>query len=335
MSQKRHQHFERKKSQSNGTCITDRSSIIEAFEQHEKKEIQEIPDYVGNFLGSFGKWQLRTILLIYLCKIPSSWFMSCVIFTAPTPEHGEVFCKPPEQTKKWIKIAYSSKRDELDQEVTIDFCNLYEDAKNKVIKFLNDSHSLNTIEEIDIFETPEKDSILVPCKTFENKKIYNSIITQFDLYCSRDILVAVTQFFHLFGVLCGGIIATNMLKFIEPRRVMLIGMITQIICGNITGHSHTFEMHMIFRCLSAICCGLMYTAGGLICEENLNYILKLCRLFYLFLKLFCSVSMPIDTEFLWVLKSFKSFNFFWNDFFPCKTERLLWWPEKGLKTAFP
>lgn len=265
------QQRERGKCLNNGACITERSSIIETFEQHDNIETHEVPDYIGNFLGAFGRWQLRTILLIYLCKIPSSWFMSCVIFTAPTPEHGEVFCKPPDPSKKWIKIAYTSKRDELDQEVTIDFCNIYEDAKDHVTRFLNESHSINKLDDIDLFETPEKDSILVPCKTFEHRKIYNSIITQFDLYCSRDILVAVTQFFHLFGVLCGGIIATNMLKFIEPRRVMLIGMITQIICGNITGHAHTFILHMIFRCLSAICCGLMYTAGGLICKDNFSF----------------------------------------------------------------
>jgi hypothetical protein len=254
----------------NGVCVNDKASIIETFEyqQSESTEKGETPDYIGNFLGAFGRWQLRTILLIYLTKLPSSWFMSCVIFTAPTPEHGEIFCKPTEQTKKWVKIAYSAKADSLDQEVSIDFCNVYEDAKNHVMRFLNDSHSKTKIDDIDFVDTPERDSILVPCKTFEHKQIYNSIITQYDLYCSRDILVAVTQFFHLFGVLCGGIIATNLLKFIEPRRVMLIGMITQIICGNITGHAHTFELHMIFRCLSASCCGLMYTAGGLICEYN-------------------------------------------------------------------
>jgi hypothetical protein len=268
MSLKRHQQRERSKCLKNGACVKDRTSIIEAFEQHEPNEVHESLDYVGNFLGAFGRWQLRTILLIYLCKIPSSWFMSCVIFTAPTPEHGEVFCTPNQKdtSKKWIKIAYTSKRDELDQEVTIDFCNIYEDAKEHVERFLNDSQSTNKVDDIDLFETPEHNSILVPCRTFEHKKIYHSIITQYDLYCSRDILVAVTQFFHLFGVLCGGIIATNMLKFIEPRRVMLIGMITQIICGNITGHAHTFELHMVFRCLSAVCCGLMYTAGSLICK---------------------------------------------------------------------
>lgn len=43
-------------------------------------------------------------------------------------------------------------------------------------------------------------------------------------------------------------------------------VLQQILCGNLTGWVNIFELHMIFRCLSALCCGLMYTAGGLICE---------------------------------------------------------------------
>uniref|UniRef100_A0A8D8HMM8 (northern house mosquito) hypothetical protein n=1 Tax=Culex pipiens TaxID=7175 RepID=A0A8D8HMM8_CULPI len=49
---------------------------------------------------------------------------------------------------------------------------------------------------------------------------------------------------------------------------MLLGMYAQILCGCITGLVDVFELHMMFRCLSAICCGLMYTAGGVIISEN-------------------------------------------------------------------
>ena len=53
---------------------------------------------------------------------------------------------------------------------------------------------------------------------------------------------------------------------------MLIGMVTQIICGNLTGLVNMFELHMFFRCLSAVCCALMYTAGGAICKTLLRFI---------------------------------------------------------------
>lgn len=165
----------------------------------------------------------------------------------------------------WIKIAHPLNADRRDQEFPIDYCNVYEDAQEHIRNFLNGTDD----DSIDLFHIPPTNSSkLVPCESFEERPHYTSIITQFDLYCSRDILVAVTQFFHLFGVLCGGIVTNYMMKVIEPRQTMLIGMITQIVCGNLTGWVNIFELHMFFRCLSAVCCGLMYTAGALICELN-------------------------------------------------------------------
>lgn len=228
-------------------------------------------DFIGDFLGPIGKWQIRTIFLIYLVKIPSSWFMACLIFTAPTPEHGEIFCRPPVTNMsemEWIKMAHPIKERRTDQEVIIDFCNIHEDVHHHITEFLNKTNNFDAkFEDFDVFNvTIGHEKKLLPCEAFEHRPQYTSIITQFDLYCSREILIAVTQFFHLFGVLCGGIVTTYMMKYIEPRQCMLFGMFTQILCGNLTGWANMFELHMFFRCLSAVCCGLMYTAGGVICK---------------------------------------------------------------------
>lgn len=229
-------------------------------------------DFIGEFLGPIGKWQLRTILIVYLTKIPSSWFMACLIFTAPTPKRGEIFCKPPmndiENSTEWIRAAHPIKDLRADQEVLIDFCNIKKDALDHVKYYLKKHSELtDKPEDFDLFNlTKPGSSKLIPCSHFVEDPNYNSIITEYDLYCSRDILVSVTQFCHLFGVLSGGIITNYMLKYIEPRQVMLIGIITQIICGNLTGWATTFELHIFFRCLSAACCALMYTAGGVICR---------------------------------------------------------------------
>lgn len=47
---------------------------------------------------------------------------------------------------------------------------------------------------------------------------------------------------------------------------MLFGMVTQIICGCITGLTSQFGIHMFFRFLSAVCCAQMFTAGQMICK---------------------------------------------------------------------
>ncbi|XP_038106502.1 organic cation transporter-like protein [Culex quinquefasciatus] len=131
--------------------------------------------------------------------------------------------------------------------------------------FLHLQHFKNS--DVKPWIKPGHGSKIIPCDTFEHHAEYQSIITQFDLVCSRDILVATTQFFHLFGVLLGGIITTKLLETISPRNTMLLGMYAQILCGCITGLVDVFELHMMFRCLSAICCGLMYTAGGVIMSD--------------------------------------------------------------------
>lgn len=178
-------------------------------------KMQSKVDAVGKITGEWGKWQLRTVLLIFLCKIPSSWFMACIIFTAPAPRHGEFFCKPPESLSprnhtKWIKVSHPALEEAEDHEFNIDFCNVYQDALEHAHQYYHYQHPEM---EPRLWDEPSvKNATVIPCKAFEHKSDYPSLITQFDLVCSRDILVAVTQFFHLFGVLTGGLLANQLLK---------------------------------------------------------------------------------------------------------------------------
>lgn len=195
------------------------ASIVSRSSQRKKSIVDEIDvpsmitmnskDVIGRSVGDWGRWQFRAVFLIFLVKIPSSWFMACIIFTAPAPKHGEFFCKPPipipaVNHTEYIKISHPV-LEANEQELKIDFCNVYEDALDHLHLYFNGS------EGIDPRIRPNSSSKIVPCDTFEHHADYKSIITDFDLVCSKDILVATTQFFHLFGVLCGGLVATKFL----------------------------------------------------------------------------------------------------------------------------
>lgn len=52
---------------------------------------------------------------------------------------------------------------------------------------------------------------------------------------------------------------------------MLIGMFMQIVCGCLCGVVGMFELHVIFRFLTAIACALMYTSGQLIRKSTSIY----------------------------------------------------------------
>lgn len=161
-------------------------SVRHRFDNNRKRAMQDT-DVISQVIGNWGRWQLRAVLLIYLCKIPSAWFMACIIFTAPTPRNGEFFCRAPTDIAASFPGANESEslwsvhRASQKQSLEVDFCLEHNDTK-------------------------------APCQQFEHSSPFNSLVTEFDLVCSKTILIAVTQFFHLFGVLTGGILAN---KFLE------------------------------------------------------------------------------------------------------------------------
>lgn len=157
-----------------------------------RTSLQKQPKCVADLIGDWGVWQLRTVLLIFLCKIPAAWFMACLLFTAPFAKSGEYRCK---QTTLTTMMTNPVEFTALDHPQTsnggIDVCHVY---RNKTYK-----SSMEYLQDTE------------PCTAFEHHSAFDSLVTQFDLVCSRTILIAVTQFAHLCGVLTGGIFATKLL----------------------------------------------------------------------------------------------------------------------------
>lgn len=156
-------------------------------------------DVIGDVIGDWGRWQFRSVILIYLCKIPSAWFMACVIFTAPTPNPGEFYCQGSETnliTDKNVWIQQMHPHVTQDEVYNIDFCSTYNLTHNH-----NNSYSVEYGKDI-----------LVPCTSFKFDSNFESAVTKFSLVCSRSILIAFAQFSHLFGVLTGGILAKLLMR---------------------------------------------------------------------------------------------------------------------------
>ncbi|XP_037924364.1 solute carrier family 22 member 7-like [Hermetia illucens] len=224
-------------------------------------------DVIGQVNGNFGRWQLRTIILIFLCKIPSSWFMACVIYTAPAPKKSDYYCNPfndsvVTNSQDWVKKSQPSYiQRATDREFQVDFCQIYEQTLDSDFIRRHSNYS-------NPFLQPRgPDENIIPCSHFEHNPVYSSLVTDFDLICSRQLLVSVSQAGHALGTLIGGLIATKLLKRISPRRLMLIGMLSQIFFGNLTGLVHSFNLHMFYRCVTAACCAFMYTAGQMILAD--------------------------------------------------------------------
>jgi len=162
-------------------------------------------DIVEQINGHYGRWQLRTILLIFLCKIPTAWFMACIIYTAPYPQRGELVCHPAtwngsQAVESGSSMLQSRNTDRL---FSVQVCNAYAQSL---------SHSFvqqygQTWRNATTFNQKS-----LPCEKVEHNTEYKSLITQFDLICSRRVLVAVTQSFHALGALLGGLLAYHALR---------------------------------------------------------------------------------------------------------------------------
>lgn len=165
-------------------------------------------DVVNEVTGNFGKWQLRAILIIFLCKIPTVWFLAIILFTAPVPQSGDFWCKPPYNITnhtEWVLQSHPIRKYDTDKEFQIDFCKVYQDAyDDKMMKLFEFSKNDN-------FSIRENRKVM-PCKNFHFNSDFNSVIKEYNLVCSRRLLVTVSQSFHIFGLLIGGIAAHFMLK---------------------------------------------------------------------------------------------------------------------------
>lgn len=123
-----------------------------------------------------------------------------LIFTARSPTPGEIFCRPSdgmdiENTTSWIESAHKKKFNRVENEESYDFCLV----NGNVVE---ENYNYSGIENY----------TLVECEDFEHRPIFYSIIHQYGLICSREAHIALSQSFHLLGVLIGGIISFYMLK---------------------------------------------------------------------------------------------------------------------------
>ncbi|XP_054725149.1 solute carrier family 22 member 13 [Anastrepha obliqua] len=190
-------------------------------------------DIIGSVLGDFGIWQLRSVLILFLCKLPASWFMACIIYTAP-------------EIKPSVQYRCDASQLSANQSISENQCYVVDWSANVAA---NGSTAGETILSQE------------PCTDFVYDDYFYSFIMQYNLVCMREIFVAWTQYWHLFGVLVGGVIGTKAMLKLSPRTVYIIGAVLQIILGVITGYSGALTMHCIFRCLAAIGCALMFTSA--------------------------------------------------------------------------
>ncbi|ALC47328.1 CG4465 [Drosophila busckii] len=189
------------------------------------EQTTEESDVLQDVLGHFGIWQLRSVLIIFLCKLPAAWYMACIIFTAPD--------------------IYANEEYSCDTSV-------YGAADNSTV---------SADQCYVLVSYGESNYVVRQCQQFNYNYHFRSLIMEFDLVCLCEIFVSWSQYWHLFGLFIGGVVATRLMRVLSPRRVYISGLFSLICCGVATGVVKDFSLHCSFRCLSAVSCSFMLTSG--------------------------------------------------------------------------
>lgn len=164
-------------------------------------------DPISKTLGNFGKWQLSAMLIVFLCKVPTSWFMAAVIFSAPAPNPGDYWCTPPSKvpenyTDQWIAKAQPKQINSYNNRTSVNYCEVYAEVWKNPMDFIGPNKS----------DIVPKNLTTIECERFSFNPDYYSLIADYSLVCDRHFWVSLSQCFHIFGLLIGGIIAYYMLK---------------------------------------------------------------------------------------------------------------------------
>ncbi|KAH8278445.1 hypothetical protein KR018_003396 [Drosophila ironensis] len=188
-------------------------------------------DVINQILGDFGPWQLRSLFILFLCKIPAAWFMACIVFTAPDLYPME------EYTCDTSSLGPAS-----NCSVSLDHCYV-------MVDYGDSGYAMRQ------------------CRKFLYTTGFHSLTMEFDLVCLCDFFVAWSQYWHLFGLLIGGVAATKLMRVLSPRQIYGTGIWCLLMCSLLMGLVKDFSLHCGLRCLAAVSCCFMITSGQAIFSD--------------------------------------------------------------------
>ncbi|XP_020814175.1 solute carrier family 22 member 3 [Drosophila serrata] len=188
-------------------------------------------DVINQIMGDFGPWQLRSLLILFLCKIPAAWFMACILFTAP-----DLY---PEEEYTCDTSSFGP----------VDNCTVSLDQCYVMVNYGDSGYAMRQ------------------CRSFLYTTGFHSLTMEFDLVCLCDFFVAWSQYWHLFGLLIGGVAATKLMRVLSPRQIYSAGIWCLLMCSLLMGLVKDFSLHCGLRCLAAVSCCIMITTGHAIFSD--------------------------------------------------------------------
>ncbi|KAK3925872.1 Organic cation transporter protein [Frankliniella fusca] len=186
-------------------------------------------DVVAQAAGPWGRWQARQAVLLALLKLPIAWFQLSTLFLAPSHEH-------------WCRGAADG----------------MEGPEVEALPNVDECHSVNWDA-----------GVAEPCRNWEyNRTVFQeTIVSEWDLVCTKSDLTSVAQMILMFGVLVGNIVFGAAADRWGRRTPLLVAIVMQAAVGVITAFAPFLAVFMALRFLVAVATGGTMVVSFVICME--------------------------------------------------------------------
>ncbi|XP_061103922.1 solute carrier family 22 member 4-like [Conger conger] len=176
-------------------------------------------DDVTEFVGEWGHFQKRIMLLICLSIVPNGLTCFSVVFLADTPPHHCLIPPNANISAEWRN--YSIPLEEDDGEMRYSKCTRY---KLDVIKCLSDNGSVPGIH----VNVPEIEQESCQDGWEYDRDIYvSTIVSEWDLVCTDAWKVPITSSLYFFGVLTGCFISGQLSDRFGRKIILFATMAVQ------------------------------------------------------------------------------------------------------------
>ncbi|XP_039755231.1 organic cation transporter protein-like [Pararge aegeria] len=193
-----------------------------------------VDDLTFKIVGNFGKWQLWLSIYMAMLKMPLAWYQLNIIFMAPPQDY---WCAKPESFNMYTEQEW---RDICAPKIEEYPCLIFD-------------------PDILIIE-PTINRALIPlviCPEFvyDTTVFSRTIISDWNLVCSKHWYIHLTQCIMMWGVLLGGIIFGIIADKYGRKTPLMIGITTQCIMSYITSILPSYGLFLICWFILAIASG--------------------------------------------------------------------------------
>lgn len=218
-------------------------------------ESKSSDDPISSAIGEFGRWQCQLTILLSLLNLPCTWHIFALTFQAADQNF---WCAQTDafdhlSFPEWINISGTFSRN--DGKLRYNPC---------VIKDLdyNQSYEDLLFESENVTRTRQCDRWI-----YDTNNFGDTIISEWNLVCSREHLKSLAEMMFLLGVAFGGFFSGLVSDRFGRKRALMGSLVCQLVLGAGVAAAPWFEVYLVMRAVLGFFCVSIVFSGFVLCME--------------------------------------------------------------------